>query len=209
MTDHFALLDEPRRPWLDAEAVRAKFLARSAEVHPDRFHAAAEDERLAATNRFAALNAAHQCLREPRERLRHLLELESGVAPADTQRIPAEMMDLFMTVGQLCREVDQFLAERARVTSPLLKVQWFARGMEWTDRLNALQQQLNARRDGLISELQTLNAAWATAPTLGSPERRAALPLERLEQAYRAFSYLTRWTGQLQERVVQLSLGTI
>ena len=205
MTDHFAFLEEPRRPWLDAEALRTKFLARSSELHPDRFHGAAEADQLAATAGFATLNAAHQCLREPRERLRHLLELESGVVPADTQRIPAETMDLFMEVGQMCREVDAFLAAREKVASPLLKVQWFERGLEWTDRIQTLQHRIAAKRDGLVSELQALNAAWETAPVVGSPERRAMLPLARLEQIYRVFSYVTRWAAQLQERVVQLS----
>jgi len=36
MTDYFALLDEPRRPWLDVSSLKQKFLARSSEVHPDR-----------------------------------------------------------------------------------------------------------------------------------------------------------------------------
>jgi hypothetical protein len=49
-----------------------------------------------------------------------------------------------------------------------------------------------------------LNAAWATAPA-ESEVRRAALPLARLEQLYRTFSFLGRWIGQLQERVVQLA----
>lgn len=209
MADYFALLDEPRRPWLDADTVKAKFLALCVAAHPDRIHDTDSETRRAATERFAALNAAHTCLREPRERLRHLLELESGIAPANTQRIPAEMMDLFMTVGQLCQKADRFLAERTQVTSPLLKVQWFERGMEWTDQLNALQQQINTQRDGLVADLQTLNSAWESAPAPGTPERRPALPLERLEQIYRSFSFVTRWTGQLQERVVQLSLGTI
>jgi hypothetical protein len=31
------------------------------------------------------------------------------------------------------------------------------------------------------------------------------LPLERLEQIYRAMSYVSRWMAQIQERVVQLA----
>jgi hypothetical protein len=40
MQDAFALLNEPRRPWLEAEALKQKFLALSSAVHPDRVSAA-------------------------------------------------------------------------------------------------------------------------------------------------------------------------
>ena len=205
MIDSFTLLKEPRRPWLDAEALKQKFLALSSNVHPDRVHSATEAEKQAANARYAELNAAHNTLREPRSRLLHLLELETGSKPSDIQRIPPGTMDLFVEVGQLCRDVDAFLAQRANVTSPLIKVQMFERGVEGTDKLQSLQQRINAKRDELIHELQQMNAIWESAPPIGSPERAAALPLERLEQIYRVFSYIARWTEQVQERAVQLA----
>ena len=207
MTDSFALLNEPRRPWLDAGALKQKFLPLSSAVHPDRFHSASEAEKQQATARYAELNAAYNTLREPRDRLLHLLELELGAKPSDIQRIPPGTMDLFVEVGQLCRDVDSFLAQRGNVTSPLLKVQMFERGMEWTDKLQALQQRINAKRDELTGELQQMNAVWESAPAVGSPERIAVLPLERLEQIYRVFSYIARWSEQVQERNVQLATG--
>ena len=206
MSDYFALLDEPRRPWLDPAALKARFFQRSTAVHPDRFHNAPEAEKSRAGQCYAELNAAYQCLSEPKDRLQHLLTLELGAKPKDMQRIPPGTMDLFMEVGQLCRDADAFLAQRAGVTSPLLKVQFFQRGMEWTDKLNALQQTVNAKRDALGAELQSMNGAWETAPAAGLPERAAALPLERLEQIYRVFSYVSRWTEQIQERTVQLAM---
>ncbi len=206
MTDAFALLTEPRRPWLDADALKQKFLPLSAAAHPDRVHSAGEAEKLAANQRYAELNAAYNCLREPRDRLLHLLELELGAKPSDIQRIPPGTMDLFVEVGQLCRDVDGFITEKAAVTSPLLKVKFFERGMEWTDRLNALQQKINTKRNELNAELKSLNERWESAPPIGDPARPAALPLARLEQLYRIFSYIARWSEQIQERVVQLSM---
>ena len=41
---------------------------------------------------------------------------------------------------------------------------------------------------------------------MGAPERAPALPLKRLEQVYRVFSYVSRWTDQLQERLVRLAM---
>jgi hypothetical protein len=205
MNDAFALLSEPRRPWLDAEALKQKFLTLSSHVHPDRVHSATETDKQMANTRYAELNAAYNALREPRDRLLHLLQLELGAKPSDIQRIPPGTMDLFVEVGQLCRDIDAFIAERANVTSPLLKVKLFERGMEWTDKLQELQLRINAKRDELAAELQQMNAVWESAPPIESPDRAAALPLERVEQIYRVFSYIARWSEQIQERIVQLA----
>lgn len=205
MPDSFSLLNEPRLPWLDADALKAKFHQFSAEVHPDRSHNAPEAEKAASNTRYAELNAAYNTLREPKDRLLHLLELELGGKPRDIQRIPPGTMDLFVEVGQTCRDVDAFLAGKADVTSPMLKVKFFQQSMVWTDSLQKLQQKINALRDSLVAELQQLNAVWLSAPAIGSAERAKALPLERLEQIYRAFSYVARWSEQLQERTVQLA----
>ena len=48
-------------------------------------------------------------LREPKDRLQHLLELESGAKPGNIQSTPPELTDLFFAVGQLCRDVDTFV----------------------------------------------------------------------------------------------------
>ncbi len=82
MTDYFALLDEPRRPWLEPDSLKARFLALSAQVHPDRLHNAPEAQKQAANEQYAELNSAYRCLREPKERLQHLLELELRSKPA-------------------------------------------------------------------------------------------------------------------------------
>lgn len=205
MTDYFSLLGEPRRPWLDAETLKAKFLERSATAHPDRFHGASEAERDAAGQQYAEFNAAYQCLREPRWRLLHLLELELGAKPKDIQRLPPGTMDLFVEVGQVCRDVDGFLERRRTVTSPMLQVRLFAQGMEWTEKLQALQAKVSARVAQLDEELRGMNPSWDGATTSDGETRRSALPLSRLEEVYRILSYAARWTEQLQERVVQLS----
>lgn len=206
MTDAFALLAEPRHPWLDADALKARFLPLATAVHPDRVHGASEAEKLAANGRYAELNAAFNTLREPRDRLLHLLELEAGARPRDIQRIPPGTMDLFVEIGQTCRDADAFLAKKTEATSPMLRLRLMQEGLVWTDQLQTLQGRVNAKRDEFIAELRALNATWAAAPPVGSPERAAALPLERLEQIYRAMSYVARWTEQLQERLVQLAM---
>jgi len=199
VTDYFALLNEPRRPWLDAELLKQKFLTLSATVHPDRVHNLGETERAAAQEHYTELNTAYNCLREPKERLQHLLQLELGAPPPNTQRIPSDLMDLSLEVGKACREADAFLAEKARVTSPLLQVSFFERGQVFADKLQALRQRVNALNDRLNEELRQIDAAWQS-----SAMPRTAL-LQRLEELSRLFSYFARWSAQIQERVVRLS----
>jgi len=197
--DYFALLDEPRRPWLDPDLLKQKFLTLSSSTHPDKIHSASESEKNAASKKFAELNAAYNCLSAPKGRLLHLLELERGAKPKDVQQIPAGLADLFAEVATVCRETDGFLAEKAKAVSPLLQVQFFERAQERIEKLNALQKKLNNLSEQLFAELKLLDTKWS------NPGPRDDL-LNDLEKLYRLFSYFNRWGGQIQEQIVQLSL---
>jgi len=199
--DYFALLDEPRRPWLDADSLKQKFLARSANLHPDKILSAGESKKSAASKKFAELNAAYHCLAAPKTRLLHLLELELGAKPKDIQQIPGGLADLFAEVATVCREADQFLGEKSRVASPLLQVQFFERAQEWIEKLQLLQKKLRDFSERLLAELKLLDTKWMA----GNTGARGDLLIE-LEKLYRLFSYFNRWNGQIQERIVQLSL---
>lgn len=200
MTDYFTLLGEPRRPWLDPDSLKQKFLARAANIHPDRVHNADELKKNAANRHYAELNTAYHCLAEPKSRLLHLLELEWGVKPKGIQQIPPELVDLFTGVAAACRNADDFLAKKSKATSPLLQVRLFEQAQEWVEPLRTLQTTLAGLRGNLIEELKSLDASWV------SPTGERTVLLNRLEELYRLFGYFNRWSGQVQERIVQLSL---
>lgn len=205
MSDYFRLLGEPRRPWIDPEALKQKFLALSAEAHPDRFHHADDAARREAGPRFAELNAAYQCLRESKTRIAHLLQLERGAPPARVDSIPEETMTLFSRVAESCRELDGLLKERSTLTSPLLKAAWFEKAQPALDNLQGLLDGIRAAQRDLEARLKSLNTHWEA--TAGAPARQDAgeLPLDEIERLYRQFGYLNRWEQQLQERFVHCS----
>ena len=187
MTDAFALLDEPRQPWLEVEALKTKFLTRSAATHPDKFTDPAEKETAQA--RFAELNTAHETLRDPKRRLQHLLTLKRGRKPDEVHDILPATADLFQQVGQLLRDVDPFLAQREAETSPLLKAQTYPKALDWLKQVTTLQKTLTQSLQHLDTQLQSLNKNWTP---------------ETLEPLFHQYSYLQKWREQLNDRAVRL-----
>lgn len=181
--------------------LKQKFHALSSNLHPDKIHSATESEKIAASKKFAELNAAYNCLLEAKPRLLHLLELELDAKPKDIQQIPNGLVDLFAQVGGLCGDADRFLAEKNKVVSPLLQIQMFERAQEWIEKLKITQKKLTGLSDKLIAELQSLDLQWMA----GDIHTRRAL-LADLEKLYRLFSYINRWSAQVHERIVRLSL---
>jgi curved DNA-binding protein CbpA len=202
--DYFALLNETRRPWLDPQALKQHFLALTADAHPDRAHHLPPLERAVVNRRFAELNAAYQCLLEPKKRLLHLLELELGRRPDSVGGVPGGLLDWFSEIAQLGREADAFLGEKDQDASPLLKVQFFKRGSVLAERIQSGLRTLRSRNQARQDQLQALNDAWTSAAPVGSPQRAASLPLAQLEASCREISYLTRWIEQLEERYARV-----
>src|SRR5262249_36851622 len=154
---------------------------------------AGESEKRAAQERYAELNTAYNCLCEPKERLAHLIELESGVRPKQVQNIPSDLMDAFMEVTSLCRGVDAFLAEKMATTSPLLRLQLFEREQEWTEKLMLLQRKVNGWRGELMAKLKETNAAWGTGPSDSKRQETFGL----LEKQCQLLGYFSRWSAQI------------
>jgi len=194
MTDYFALLNFPRTPWLDPAEVQKRFLEMSAAAHPDRVHNLGADETTVANARFAELNKAAAVLKDPKERLHHLLALEAGAAPATAQNIPNESIEFFGKIGQTCRSVDQFIAEKNRTTSPMLQAQMFAKGLDWSDAIADLQGRVAEVRAKADAELQQIGKNW--------PREK---PLDRIAGLAHLFAMIGRWEAQLQERFAALA----
>ncbi len=89
MTDYFALLEQPRRPWLEPTVLQEKYHAQA---------------RVAAGTASADLNKAYQNLRDPKLRLQHLLALED--VGANENNVPNDLAELFMDVARVVRGDD-------------------------------------------------------------------------------------------------------
>ena len=94
--DYFALLDEPRQPWLDPAALKEKFLARGAEAHPDKFPDATEKAAAQAMPESLQLleqvEAIQQKLRAQLDALDSELEAMNGAWEPDPPLEAAERL---------------------------------------------------------------------------------------------------------------------
>ena len=199
MIDYFALLHQPRRPWLDPAVLKEQFLALSKEVHPDKFHNSPAADKAVAQERYAELTTAFNCLRSPKARLLHLIELETGSRPQTVDEVPPAITEFFMEVMHTMRETDAFLRQWSAV-SGLVKAQMFAQAQEWVEKLQATMARINAEITRLDAELIELTDHWAKEPNATAKFQ------PRLVDLYRLFSFYSRWAAQIQDRLTRLAV---
>lgn len=193
----FAVFGLDPAPSLDGDALKEQFTRLTAGQHPDKFTQAPDAERTAAEARYAVLNRAYQTLIDPRARLLVLYELTKGEKPRDVQRIPPGTMDLFVEVGQACRQLDEFLERKRAATGRLEKAGLTGEELTLQDTLMTLRGKLETLGATLESDLEKLDTRW----------RAGEHDLAALETVYRKYSYLARWRQQLEEREIALLTG--
>ena len=134
MTDHFALLGEARRPWLDPEKLKEKYHALSRSAPPS-----------------AELNEAFRVLSDPKLRLHHLLKLEGADLTAGPAGAAA-VAELFWNTGTLLREIERWLLRQSAATSTLARALLQPERGKLESRLRALEEQLRGSYDARDGE---------------------------------------------------------
>lgn len=191
MTDYFALLDQPRAPWLDLAGLKDAYHRRTLQTHPDT---ATPDNPQGA---FAELNEAYQVLQDPKRRLHHLLELEGRAPSSGDQTVPQELHDLFPAIGALAQRANLFLEKAKAASNALSRSLLKPRLLELQKETAELREKIQALSDAALAQLRVVDSSWGTNPT-GE--------LAALSNLYFTFAYLGRWSAQLDEIAFQLSL---
>lgn len=192
MTDYFALLDQPRRPWLDPEELKQLFHQKTLQAHPD-----AQIQR-AGNESFTQLNEAYQILREPKRRLHHLLSLEGSSPATKSVPIPANIERLFPMVATLIQDTDGVIRKVANSTNPLSRSLVRPELLKTTETIKQMLATLAQLHDEAVSKLRALSGSWLP----GKTDQRT-----ELHALYLQFSYVTRWIGELEEKQMQLTIG--
>jgi len=183
MTDYFALLEQPRRPWLEPEALKEVFRRKTLEHHPDT-------SASSSSNAFADLNEAHQVLQDPKRRLQHLLELQGSPPSRTTESVPTDLQELFLRIGEWNQRT-KLLLERMRGQSSALERSLLkSRSLEAQQAIEDLRRELRDLTETAIRELKKIEPAQ----------------VNQISRLHSTFAYLGRWTEQLDELAFQLSL---
>jgi len=190
MTDYFALLQQPRRPWLNAERLKEKYIQITISTHPDTQKQKPGEASPAVD--FASTNEAFRVLVDPKSRLQHLLKLEG--MPTGSDIVPDTLADVFLETGTLIQEID-LLISRA-TGNALSKAMREPEILEKRKLTADLLDKLEKMYQGALKELEDLDRLWTST--------------HKIEQELAALSsklaYLTRWLAQLEERKFQLSI---
>jgi len=189
MTDYFALLEQPRGPWLDPAGLKEAYHRQTLQTHPDT---AAPDHPQGA---FAELNEAYQVLQDPKRRLHHLLELEGHAPSSGDQTVPQELHDLFPAIGALAQRANLFLEKMKAASNALSRSLLKPQLLELQKETAELREKIQALSDATLAELRVVNSSWSTNKELSA-----------LSNLYFTFAYLGRWSAQLDEIAFQLSL---
>ncbi len=178
MIDHFALLGEARRPWLDAEKLKEKYFAQSRVAPPN-----------------AELNEAFRVLADPKLRLPHLLKLEGAELVAG-RPVPAQVAELFWQTGKVLREAESWLQKNAATTGNLARAMLHPERARLEEKLAKLETDLSATYAAEMERLRQLDANW---------ERSAPNDLAALLETADAISYLTKLLERTKEQRLQFA----
>ena len=186
--DHFALFDEPRRPWLDPEELKQKFHALTVVHHPDLVVEDSVD--------FTAVNAAYQNLCDPVKRLRHLLELEASALDPQPMTPSPETTELFMQFAPLQQTLAGFLSRHAKAASPVAQALLCEEKFALLAEIESVMEALQARQTRLYDQVRAIDAGW--------PVHR---PFDVLRTLQHDLAYLQKWSDQFRAAAAQLATG--
>jgi len=176
MDNYFELLTISPSPRIDLGLLDDHYKASAAVAHPDQG---------GSKEAFDLLNLAYKTLRNPSLRIRHLLEIHS-IEYDKRGSVSNDLMNFFMSTGELIQKADAFIKKKQQTTSVLGKALLEAESVE-------MQEDISVQIDKLEGvQVETLEAL---------PE---IVEGQFYEIAARDLAFLEKWQAQLKERYASL-----
>jgi len=202
--DYFRLFGLEPRPAVDREALKATFLDLSQKLHPDHNVQADPETRVRVLGVSAQLNRGYTTLVDTKERLRYLVGKAHDEEPAEANRVPHEIMELFFEVHDLMQEVDAHLKARKPAASRIAAAvaETDVDKVRFLDAIAGLKARTRERFAAVEDEVAKLDAAWdATREGTGEREKLVG----RLAELADVLAYLGRLKTSLAQKELALS----
>lgn len=186
MTNHFKTLGLPQSAALADETLQSAFLEKSKASHPDQ---ASGDTSLA-----TAVNEAHEILRHPEKRLKHLLELH-GQTQWKAVPMDETFMAVFSKLGSVLPRAQAFAKKASQSQSALTKALLASEEMQLRETLEEIGTEIATLRATLLKSLPELDQRI---------ESRDTSVWTDLYATQARLAYTAKWQAQVRESLLQL-----
>ncbi|HVZ40569.1 MAG TPA: Fe-S protein assembly co-chaperone HscB [Candidatus Kapabacteria bacterium] len=144
--DYFAFMGIDHELLIDTRMLEQRYFQLSRDFHPDFHTDASEEARQASLDNSSMLNRAYRTLKDPYERARHLLALESrDVSEAQRRQIPPSLLMEVMEMQETIAEA----RHGGRDADP-----------ERAEALRGIHERLQTRLNNLRGDLDLLAHEW-------------------------------------------------
>jgi molecular chaperone HscB len=189
-SDYFALLELPRKLWIEMSALEQKFLQLSWKLHPDNFVNASAEEREISLKRSSELNDAYRTLRDPVGRVEYLLAIEGArVEGQNKQQAPPELLEEVFELNESLDGLREAKASGGDVTS--LK-----------HRLEAAEKNFEQKLQEVDGELQSAAREWDKSLDVKSDEATRKQLMGKLNEVLNRRTYIRNLVTNVQKELV-------
>jgi molecular chaperone HscB len=189
-SDYFAMLELPRKLWIEMGSLEQKFLQLSWKLHPDNFVKASEEEREISLKRSSELNDAYRTLRDPVTRVEYLLSIEGTRKEGEhKQQAPPELLEEVFELNESLDELRE--AKDSGGDTASLK-----------HRLEAAQKSFEEKLKEVDGQLQTAAKDWDKAVDAQADEASRKTAMGKLNELLNRRSYIRNLVVNVQRELL-------
>ncbi|MBS1911539.1 MAG: Fe-S protein assembly co-chaperone HscB [Bacteroidetes bacterium] len=174
--DYFAFMGIDRELLIDTRMLEQRYFQLSRDYHPDFHTDASEEARQTSLDNSSMLNRAYHTLKDPYDRARHLLALESpDVAEAQRKQIPTSLLMEVMEIQETIAEARQHAGLDA--------------DPERAEALRGIHERLQTKLNNLRGDLDLLAHEWNAVAQQSERSHKEPI-LKRLNELLDTRNYL-------------------
>jgi molecular chaperone HscB len=189
-SDYFAMLELPRKLWIEMGSLEQRFLQLSWKLHPDNFVKASEEEREISLKRSSELNDAYRTLKDPVTRVEYLLSIEGARKEGQhKQQAPPELLEEVFELNESLDELRD--AKDSGGDTANLK-----------HRLEAAQKSFEEKLKEVDGQLQDAAKDWDKAVDANADEVRRKMAMSKLNELLNRRSYIRNLVVNVQKELL-------